>query len=136
MRMQVGAEHLGSSVDRHIIVAFAFLLSLVSPSMYKDARGQEMDKSRNTSALFAQDNDPQTEQTPKGNPQKSETKESTKTHKLPEVNVVEVGKKLNLSRDQIVPSLGATSYHISPEHIENQSQGDNAPLNQTLLRLP
>jgi hypothetical protein len=68
MRMQVEAGHFGSSVNRRIIVAFAFLFSLFSPSMYKDARGQEMDKPWNTSALFAQDSNSQTDQTPPSDP--------------------------------------------------------------------
>ncbi|MGA3170842.1 MAG: TonB-dependent receptor [Chthoniobacteraceae bacterium] len=52
---------------------------------------------------------------------------------LPEVNVVE---KLNESRDSIVPNLGATSYSIPASQIEVQSQGENAPINQTILRAP
>ena len=52
---------------------------------------------------------------------------------LPEVDVVE---KLNEARDSIVPSLGATSYSIPQSQIDVQSQGDNAPLNQTILRAP
>jgi outer membrane receptor protein involved in Fe transport len=52
---------------------------------------------------------------------------------LPEIDVVE---KLNQARDSIVPSLGATSYSIPASQIEVQSQGDNAPINQTILRAP
>jgi len=52
---------------------------------------------------------------------------------LPEVDVVE---KLNEARDSIVPSLGATSYSIPASQIQVQSQGDNAPINQTILRAP
>ncbi len=52
---------------------------------------------------------------------------------MPEVDVVE---KLNAARDSIVPSLGATSYSIPETQIEVQSQGDNAPINQTILRAP
>jgi outer membrane receptor for ferrienterochelin and colicin len=52
---------------------------------------------------------------------------------LPEVDVVE---KLNEDRDSIVPSLGATSYSIPDTQIEVQSQGENAPINQTILRAP
>jgi outer membrane receptor protein involved in Fe transport len=52
---------------------------------------------------------------------------------MPEVEVVE---KLNEARDSIVPSLGATSYSIPDSQIELQSQGDNAPINQTILRAP
>jgi outer membrane receptor for ferrienterochelin and colicin len=52
---------------------------------------------------------------------------------LPEVEVVE---QLNQARNSIVPSLGATSYSIPDTQIEAQSQGDNAPINQTILRAP
>ena len=52
---------------------------------------------------------------------------------MPEVEVVE---KLNEARDSIVPSLGATSYSIPAKQIEVQSQVDNAPINQTILRAP
>ena len=52
---------------------------------------------------------------------------------MPEVEVVE---KLDQARDSIVPNLGATSYSIPASQIEVQSQGDNAPINQTILRAP
>ena len=52
---------------------------------------------------------------------------------MPEVDVVE---KLDQARDSIVPNLGATSYSIPDTEIEVQSQGDNAPINQTILRAP
>ena len=52
---------------------------------------------------------------------------------LPEVDVVE---KLNQARDSIVPNLGATSYSVPQSQIDLQSQGDNAPINQTILRAP
>src|SRR5579871_5197069 len=52
---------------------------------------------------------------------------------LPEVDVVE---KLNQARDTIVPNLGATSYSIPDTQIQLQSQGDNTPINQTILRAP
>ena len=50
--------------------------------------------------------------------------------------VVVVAKALDLSRDEIVPELGATKYSIDNTQIEVQSQGDNASFNQTLLRFP
>jgi len=52
---------------------------------------------------------------------------------LPEVDVVE---KLDQIRESIVPNLGATSYSIPASQIDVQSQGSNAPLNQTILRAP
>ena len=53
---------------------------------------------------------------------------------MPEVVVL--AKALDLSRDEIVPELGATKYSIDAAQIAVQSQGDNAPFNQTLLRFP
>jgi outer membrane receptor protein involved in Fe transport len=49
--------------------------------------------------------------------------------------VVVVGQ-LNEARDQIVPYLGATKYSIGQQQIQTQSQGDNAPFNQVILRAP
>ncbi|HEY3900927.1 MAG TPA: TonB-dependent receptor [Chthoniobacter sp.] len=43
---------------------------------------------------------------------------------------------LNEARNQILPSLGATTFEIGQPQIEAQSQGEDAPLNQTLLRAP
>ncbi|MEI9895750.1 MAG: TonB-dependent receptor [Chthoniobacter sp.] len=52
---------------------------------------------------------------------------------LPEVDVV---AHLDQARDEIVPSLGATSYTITRDRLTTQSQGEDAPFNQTILRLP
>jgi hypothetical protein len=41
-----------------------------------------------------------------------------------------------VARQQIQPSLGATSYNFSPEALQNIPQGENAPLNQVLLQAP
>src|ERR1700677_89407 len=53
---------------------------------------------------------------------------------LPEVEVV--SKALDVSRNEILPSLGATKYTVTSDQISSQSQGDNAPINQTILRFP
>ena len=50
--------------------------------------------------------------------------------------VVVTAKALDLSRDKIVPELGATKYSMDSTQIATQSQGDNAAFNQTLLRVP
>ena len=55
------------------------------------------------------------------------------TTTLPEVDVV---AHLDEARNQILPSLGATSYDISNTQIEQQAQGGDAPFNETLLRAP
>ena len=52
---------------------------------------------------------------------------------LPEV---EVTAHLNAVQNDIVPSLGATTYSIGTERLQTQSQGDNAPFNETILRMP
>jgi len=56
-------------------------------------------------------------------------------------NVTELGNitvigKLDQQRSQILPNLGATAYTHTAEQIQDQSQGDNAPLNQIVLRSP
>jgi len=53
---------------------------------------------------------------------------------LPEVVVV--SSALDVSRNEILPSLGATKYTVTSDQIASQSQGDNAPINQTILRFP
>src|SRR4030081_1198605 len=50
--------------------------------------------------------------------------------------IVVTTQELDISREQIVPSLGATRYTIGPDRLDSQSQGENAPFNQTILRFP
>ncbi len=52
------------------------------------------------------------------------------------LNTIVVVGKLNEARSHIAPSLGATVYSVNSNDILSQSQGDNAPLNHVLLRLP
>jgi outer membrane receptor protein involved in Fe transport len=58
---------------------------------------------------------------------------STNVSTLPEVTVY---GRLNQARSQIQPDLGATAYSISAPQIESESQGENAPFNQVVLRAP
>jgi outer membrane receptor protein involved in Fe transport len=51
-----------------------------------------------------------------------------------QVNVT--SQELDISREAIVPSLGATRYTIGPDRLDSQAQGENAPFNETLLRFP
>jgi hypothetical protein len=56
-------------------------------------------------------------------------------------NVTDLGKitvigKLDKARSQILPNLGATAYTHTLDQIESQSQGENAPFNQVILRSP
>src|SRR6266705_1037430 len=45
-------------------------------------------------------------------------------------------QEFDISREQIVPSLGATRYTVGPDRLDSQAQGESAPFNQTLLRFP
>ncbi|HWF19969.1 MAG TPA: hypothetical protein VG754_11915, partial [Verrucomicrobiae bacterium] len=58
---------------------------------------------------------------------------STNVTKLQETTV---SAKLDQARTQILPDLGATSYTITAQHIEDIPGGENAPFNQVLLRAP
>src|SRR5438067_13154973 len=51
-------------------------------------------------------------------------------------SVVVTSEELDISREQIVPSLGATRYTIGPDRLGQQSQGQDAPFNHTILRFP
>src|SRR5438128_463667 len=50
--------------------------------------------------------------------------------------VVVQSEQLDISREAIVPSLGATRYTVGPDRLDQQAQGENAPFNQTILRFP
>jgi outer membrane receptor protein involved in Fe transport len=47
-----------------------------------------------------------------------------------------IAQQLDIARNQIQPSLGASVYQFTRPAIENQPQGDNAPMNQVLLQAP
>jgi outer membrane receptor protein involved in Fe transport len=50
-------------------------------------------------------------------------------------NITVIGT-LDAARSEIVPGLGATTYTVDQAQIAAQPQGDNAPLNQVILRMP
>jgi hypothetical protein len=50
--------------------------------------------------------------------------------------VVVTSQELDISREAIVPSLGATRYTVGPDRLDSQAQGENAPFNETILRFP
>ena len=52
------------------------------------------------------------------------------------MNIDVVARQLDIARQQIQPSLGATIYNFSPQSLQDIPQGDNAPLNQVLLQAP
>src|SRR6516162_1570215 len=49
---------------------------------------------------------------------------------------IATSQELDISREAIVPSLGATRYTVGPDRLDSQAQGENAPFNQTILRFP
>jgi outer membrane receptor protein involved in Fe transport len=51
-------------------------------------------------------------------------------------SIVVTSQELDISREQIVPSLGATRYTVGPDRLDSQAQGESAPFNQTILRFP
>jgi outer membrane receptor protein involved in Fe transport len=53
-----------------------------------------------------------------------------------QLNKIVVTSDLDRARDQIAPSLGADSYTIGPDQIQAIPQGENAPFQQLLLRMP
>ncbi len=69
------------------------------------------------------------------NPQAEQPAPDTGTElALPDMDVI--SRRLDVARQQIQPSLGATSYTFSPEALQQVPQGENAPLNQVLLQAP
>jgi outer membrane receptor for ferrienterochelin and colicin len=66
---------------------------------------------------------------------------STNSLAIGATNVANLGNitvmgQLNQARSQILPNLGATAYTHTADQIQAQSQGDNAPLNEVILRSP
>ncbi|HEY2616377.1 MAG TPA: TonB-dependent receptor [Acetobacteraceae bacterium] len=47
-----------------------------------------------------------------------------------------ISRRLDVARQQIQPSLGASVYNFTPEDLQTIPQGGNAPLNQVLLQAP
>jgi outer membrane receptor protein involved in Fe transport len=54
----------------------------------------------------------------------------------PMLGITVTATRLDEARSSIQPSLGATVYDFSQRTISNVPQGENAPLNQVLLRAP
>jgi hypothetical protein len=50
--------------------------------------------------------------------------------------VVVQSQEMDITREAIVPSLGATRYTVGPDRLDSQSLGEDAPFNQTMLRFP
>ena len=54
----------------------------------------------------------------------------------PLIDIDIIATRLNQARQQIQPGLGASVYNFSPGALQAIPQGENAPLNQVLLRAP
>src|SRR5262245_920009 len=54
----------------------------------------------------------------------------------PLLGITVTATRLDEARNSIQPSLGATTYDFTPRTISNVPLGENAPLNQVLLRAP
>src|SRR5882724_11178387 len=54
----------------------------------------------------------------------------------PSLDITVTATRLDEARSSIQPSLGATTYGFTPRTIDNVPLGENAPLNQVLLRAP
>src|SRR5258708_34053851 len=54
----------------------------------------------------------------------------------PSLGITVTATRLDEARSAIQPSLGATTYGFTPRTIGNVPLGENAPLNQVLLRAP
>jgi hypothetical protein len=52
------------------------------------------------------------------------------------IDIDVIAKQLDAARQQIEPSLGATTYMFSPQALQTIPQGADAPLNQVLLQAP
>src|ERR1700682_1503800 len=57
---------------------------------------------------------------------------SPKTAQAEQVSVT--SQELDISREAIVPSLGATRYTIGPDRLDSQAQGENGAFNKNILR--
>src|SRR5690242_15955841 len=68
--------------------------------------------------------------------QQSNPAPAPQTNQPTKLKEVEVIGNLNETREQIVPSLGASEYTITQDQIKDQAQGPNAPFNQVILRAP
>jgi outer membrane receptor protein involved in Fe transport len=85
-----------------------------------------------TSTTFAQGTNSPTVAQPAAAPQAAAIQDSGDLS----MDIDVVSKRLNAARQQIQPSLGATTYTFTPDALTNLPQGDNAPLNQVLLQAP
>src|SRR5436190_20327079 len=54
----------------------------------------------------------------------------------PAGNIVITGRRLDVARDSITPSLGASQYTFSQEALQKQPGGTNLTLNKSLLQAP
>jgi outer membrane receptor protein involved in Fe transport len=112
-----------------VAMSLASSLALLVPAeLY--AQGRDVGVGTNPAATT------QTQTTPNGQNTTAATPDSTGVLDNGQTDVVTVIGSLDALRNNIVPNLGATSYGISQNQIADQSQGEDASFNQTLLRVP
>jgi hypothetical protein len=104
---------------KKFLIAFAALFALSNIASAQEAVSKPA--ASPTSSPASQTENPATPSTP-----------ATATAQSVEVT----SQELDISREAIVPSLGATRYTIGPDRIDSQAQGENAPFNETVLRFP
>ena len=64
------------------------------------------------------------------------TSDQSATPPAPASNIVITGRRLDIARDSITPSLGASQYTFDKEALEKQPGGTNLTLNKSLLQAP
>ena len=69
-------------------------------------------------------------------PAAAQTQPQPSRSPYPALGITVTATRLDEARSSIQPSLGATAYDFSNRVIQNVPQGENAPLNQVLLRAP
>ena len=72
----------------------------------------------------------------KAHAQASADQRSPAATSQPEQEITVTAQRLNEARQNIEPSVGASTYNFSNQTIENMPGGQNAGLNQVLLQAP
>lgn len=81
-----------------------------------------------TSPAIAQDQSPTSNTTP--------ASPASAANAAPNADIVITGRRLDVARDSITPSLGASKYTFDREALEKQPGGTNLTLNKSLLQAP
>jgi hypothetical protein len=123
--------------NRRFVLISSTVLTLVSsmPGAAQSlAQSNPSTSGQVTSATVGQNKD--TSGTFPGTETTTTTTSTSNIHPPVEMQEVTVVGKLDKTRQEIVPSTGATVYAIDQQDIQNLSQGDNIPFSKLLLRFP